>query len=169
MTEEQQTEVLADLWKADIDVQIFVRMGLTYGVRRGAMMGLSFGPQVNFLTGAIDFNEPGSRQTRKKRPVVPMTKSIRGDLEMVFKAKGRGQKVLARNTAALFAAHMDRVGYGWVTPHVLKHTAITLMLRAGVRDSEVAKMTGTDLRTIHSVYRHHTLGELADIAEARGV
>jgi hypothetical protein len=55
--------------------RLFERLALTYGARRGAIMDLMFGPQVNFIAGSIDFNVPGKRPSRKRRPTVPMTKT----------------------------------------------------------------------------------------------
>jgi integrase len=42
-----------------------------------------------------------------------------------------------------------------VTPHTLKHTAITWMLHAGKTIWEVAEDTGTSAKTIEEVYGHH--------------
>ena len=44
---------------------------------------------------------------------------------------------------------------GDVTPHCLKHTAITWMLHAGRTIWEVAEDTGTSVKTIEEVYGHH--------------
>jgi integrase len=170
LTEEQQTEVMqkaAEL--APLTVRLFLRMALTYGVRRGAMLDLRFGDQVNFLTNTIDFNVPGRRITRKRRPSVPMTKSIRADLEEMLKLKKRGDRVLDATTPYQYDRFMKSIGYGWVHAHALKHAAITLMLRAGVKEMDVARITSTDMRTIARVYRHHGHDELLDIMEARGI
>lgn len=42
-----------------------------------------------------------------------------------------------------------------VTPHTLKHTAITWMLQDGRRVWEVSEDTGTSAKTIEEVYGHH--------------
>lgn len=169
LTEDQERDVLDRLNEASTSVQIFTRLGLTYAVRKGAMMDLRFGPQVNFLTNIIDFNDPKRPKVRKRRSVVPMTRTIRAGMEQAFKGKAAGDHVLDRNTPHQFKRFMEGIGYGWVTPHVLKHTAITLMLRQGVPPGDVAKLTATDLRTIYRTYRHHTQDELLTIAEGRGI
>jgi len=130
------------------------------------MMDLTW-DQVNFVANSIDFNVPGRAAVRKRRPVVPMTATVR-ELLTWHREKG-GRHVLARNTPRQFDAAMKQIGYEWVTPHVLKHTAITLMLRAGVAPGDVSKLTATDLRTIYKTYRHHTDQELLEIAERRKV
>lgn len=167
ITETQQEEILSHIDKAPIGVRIFLRLALTYGVRKGAIMDLRFGSQVNFISETIDFNKPGARETRKRRPTVPMTKTIRDDLERVFITALGPRYVCPRSTPQDYERFMDSIGYEWVTPHVLKHSAITLMLRAGVAPGDVSKITRTDLRTIYKVYRHHTLDELKTIVEAR--
>lgn len=169
LTEEQEQDVIAALPDAPISVRIFTRLGLTYGARKSAIMDLTFGPQVNFMTGIIDFQVPGAPVTRKRRPTAPMSKTVRADLEEQFERKGRGQKVCDRATPDQFGRFMEGIGYGWVTPHVLKHTAITLMLRNGERPEDVAKLTATDLRTILRVYRHHTSGEFLAMMDRRGI
>jgi integrase len=167
INEAQEREILSHLSDAPLTVRIFLRLGLTYGARKGAIMDLHFGPQVNFITNTIDFNVPGARKTRKRRPVVPMTADVRGDMEEMFHVKRHGARICAWETPYLFKRFMGSIGYGWVTPHVLKHSAITLMLRGGARVEDVSALTNTDIRTIQSVYRHHSAGELLAIAEKR--
>lgn len=168
LTEQQQAQILSALSAAPLSVQIFTKLGLTYGVRRGAIMDLHF-EQINFLTGNIDFHRPGKAQNRKRRPVVPMTSSIRDLLVEAFKGKSAQDRVCDWNTPYQFKRFMQSIGFEWVTPHVLKHTAITLMLRDGVPPGDVSKLTSTDLRTIYRVYRHHTQAELLNIAERRNI
>ena len=66
-----------------------------------------------------------------------------------------------------FPAFVREIGYEWVTPHVLKHTAITLMLRAGKSAAEVAGATETSIRTVLEVYRHFCADEKLSIFTAR--
>jgi integrase len=42
-----------------------------------------------------------------------------------------------------------------VTPHTLKHTAITWMIWSGMSMSDVSEATGTSMKTIEEVYWHH--------------
>jgi len=154
LLEHQEQEVLAAIADAPLSVRLFVHMGLTYGVRKGAMMDLTW-QQVNFITNSIDFNKPNRAPVRKRRPVVAMTRTIRGEMEEGCQGKAPNDFVLDRGTPYHFRKWMERIGYEWVTPHVLKHSAITLMLRQGMRPE------GT--------YRHHTLDELQTLAERRGI
>lgn len=169
LNEDQEKEVLESVKDQPDTVKFFLRVGLTYGPRKQAIMDLHFGPQIDFITNVIDFNVPGRRITRKRRPKAPMTTTIRADLERIYAKKSRGQRVCDWNTPYLFEKFMKSIGYAWVTPHVMKHTAITQMLRSGVSELDVAKLTATDIRTIQKVYRHYSQEELLNIAESRGI
>ena len=96
-----------------------------------------------------------------------MTPEIRERLEVQFQERGHGAHVLDRYTYRHFAEFMQSIQYGWVTPHVLKHTAITLMLRAGWSPADVAGATETSLRTVLEVYRHFCAGEKLAIFTTR--
>lgn len=169
LTEGEQADMLQKIEGESLEVQCFVKLALTYGVRKSAILDLRFGPQIDFLTGVVDFRVPGARETRKRRPTVPMTPSVRKILEDLFQEKGRGANVVRRATVDHVARALEKAGYDWVTPHVFKHTAITQMLRANISIEDVARFTATDPRTIHSVYRHHTTDELLKIAATRGI
>lgn len=44
---------------------------------------------------------------------------------------------------------------GWPTPHILRHTRATLMLRAGVPPHEVAEFLGMSVKMVEQRYGHH--------------
>lgn len=163
LTEDQERDFLHHLADADRDVWLFAKLGLTYGVRKGAIMDLRFGPMVDFEAGVLDFNVPGRRETNKRRPVVPMTGEIRAELA----SRHQVGRVLPSNTPYKYGKFARSIGYGWVTPHVLKHTAISLMLRGGAKIEDVAALTATDIRTLAKTYRHHTVQELLTVAGRR--
>lgn len=158
MTEAQERKMIAECANMPLDVQLFVRMGLAYGARRQAMLDLVW-DSVGFERGSIDFGRAGSVVTKKRRAEVPMTPAIR-DLLLRHKAVSVTERVLNRNTPARYTAFAKSIGLGWVTPHVLKHTAITLLLRSGTDVSTVAKLCATSPRTLLSTYRHHGQDEL---------
>lgn len=167
LTEDQEAEIIGRLPEATDSVAAFFRMGVTYGARSGAMTDLRFGPQVDFVRNQIDFHVPDARLTRKRRPKGPMTPEVRAVLERLFVGKRAGDLVLDRSVVADFRAWMGAIGFGWVTPHVLKHTAITLMLRGGVEPVDVSRAAATDLATIMRVYRHYTEDEILTALTAR--
>jgi len=167
LTEEDERTIkrLAEK-QASNQVRLILALGLTYGARRGAMIELCNQPrQVNFQSGWIDFNVPGRPVNRKRRPSVPMTPAVRGVLEAVANNTPPGQPLLTEADFRDFKRFMVNARYEWVTPHVLKHSAITLLLRAGKSIHQVSALTQTDPRTLFEVYRHHSPEELLAIAE----
>jgi integrase len=55
-----------------------------------------------------------------------------------------------------------------VTPHVLRHTAVTWMLQRGVPAWQVAGFAGMTLEMLERVYGHHHPDHLRDAARALG-
>ena len=167
ITEAQERDIYAALPSAPLDVQIFVRLGLTYGVRRGAMLELRYGDQIDWRSETIDFNKPGAALSRKRRPMVPMTPEVRDLLARRMSEIGGGRVLERGATLRRYADFMASIGLEWVTPHVLKHSAITLMIRGGAQIEDVAKLTNTSPITLHKNYRHHSRDELLAVATAR--
>lgn len=160
MDEGQEAYVLAALPDARIDVRLFTLMGLSYGARKSAMLDLRFGNQVDWRSGVINFKAAGTPKIRKARPQVPMTPEIRADLLTVFEAKKGGQVLEGSNTVTEYGKMMDRLDLGWVTPHVLKHTFVTLRRRAGVPFETIGEICATDPQTLKRVYGHHGQDDL---------
>ena len=67
--------------------------------------------------------------------------------------------MLDRSADDDFRAFMEAIDYPWVTLHVLKHSAVTLMRRGGAEFSAIAALTETDERTLRKVYNHVTADE----------
>ena len=167
ITELEEKQILGTMKRQSTHLQAFIQLALTYGVRKGAIMDLSFGPQIDFQNRKIDFNRPGARITRKRRPVVPMTDAVKATLAQIYLSCGEGQKVIPRNIMTEYKAFMAGLGLEHVTPHILKHSAVTLMLRGGASMEAVSKLTATDMRTLRKVYRHHSDDELLETALRR--
>ena len=58
-----------------------------------------------------------------------------------------------------------RGAHGGVTPHTLRHTTATELLRAGVRESVVAALLGDTVKTIVDTYVHLDENDLAEAVE----
>lgn len=54
---------------------LFILIGLYTGARKGAILGLRW-PQVDFVAGRINFNEPGRERTSKGRAHLPIPKRL---------------------------------------------------------------------------------------------
>jgi integrase len=153
-------------------VKLFVLIALHTGARSGAILGLSW-ERIDMDNRVIDFREPGRMRTRKRRVPVPINDTLHAALteasalataEMVIEwAGGR----VARIKHAFHDAAI-RAGLAGVTPHVLRHTAVTWLLQAGVDPWKVAGFTGMTLEMVQQVYGHHHPDHLRDAARALG-
>jgi integrase len=133
----------------------FVCIALETGARLRAIEGLTW-DRVDLARGTIDFRDPKLRVTKKRRVVAPITDRLRPVLERAFSER-KGVHVLDTpgETRTGFERFMGAHGFEGVSPHTLKHTRITLLLRAGVPAWDVSELTGTSMPTILSVYGHH--------------
>lgn len=167
MDERQEQEVMTAAEEWPLDVRIYLTLALTYGVRKGAMLDLRFGSQVDFRRRRIDFNVPGRAETRKRRTEAPMTDDVY-DLLAARLAEVKGGPVLeGQRTDDMFRERMASIGYGWVTAHVLKHTMITLRRRAKVDEDTLCKLTRTSIQTMRKTYRHHDDDEFMEAIKRR--
>ncbi len=69
-----------------------------------------------------------------------------------------GKHFLRWESRRNWAAHMNAVGCPWVTPHVMRHTYITLMFSAPPTkrpsESHLERWTGTQAKTLRKHYAH---------------
>jgi integrase len=153
-------------------VALFVTIALHTGARSGAILGLTW-QRVDLENRVLDFRDPGRNRTRKRRVVVPINDTLHAALtaaralatsEAVVEWAG-GSIVRIKHAFRDAAARANLHG---VTPHVLRHTAVTWMLQAGVNPWEVAGFTGMTLEMVQQVYGHHHPDHLRDAARALG-
>ena len=138
----------------------FILLGIGTGRRKEAILSLRW-PMVDLDGGTIDFEIPGRKITKKRRGQCPIPVKL---LPHLFRAKAKGGDmgyVINRDGKPLgnikkgFAAAVRRAGLGKdVTPHTLKHTAITWRLLAGVSIYDLSKLFATSIKTIEKTYGH---------------
>jgi integrase len=146
--------------KARLYLPLFILLGLYTGARSGAIRSLRW-CQVDLVREHLDFNKPGSRRTKKRRPVIPIPPKLLGHLR---RARRRGVElgyVLNINGKRIgdigksFESACRRARLSGVTPHVLKHTCATWMMQRGVPKWEAAGYLATSEQTLQRVYEHH--------------
>jgi integrase len=143
----------------------FICLALDSGQRKAAILGLRWS-QVDLDRGIIDFRLPGA--TSKKQSVLPIPARLRPMLERAHAE--RTSDYFMDTPAAIdgpFGTFMARAGLPDVTPHTLRHTAATLMLRAGVDAWSVSGILGNSPAMIMQVYGHHCPGHLLGAMERR--
>jgi integrase len=133
----------------------FLWLALETAARKRAIEELTW-DRVDFETGVIHYNVPGRRATKKRRGSPPISTALRPVLERAY-AERRGNYVLDQPTdisrvVENIAAH---AGLPDVTPHVLRHTAATLMARRGVPITTIADVLANSVAVCERVYRHH--------------
>ncbi len=141
-------------------LRLYVMLALHTLQRPIGIFGLRV-EQVDLEWGRIDFLPAGSIQSNKRRPVVPITPSLRPYLETAIASSESGFVVeyLGRPVNSIkysFRRACKRAGLEDVTPYTLRHTGATLMAAAGVPLRQIAGMLGhTETRTTEIYAKHH--------------
>jgi integrase len=151
-------------------LNLFIRLALGTGARHRAILGLTW-DRIDFQTGVIDFRDPTTAETNKRRPRAPVNDQLLRLLKAARNVK-KGKYVIWHRGGQLKSV---RPGFVWaikraglpatITPHILKHTYITWLLRDGASIWDVAGLTNTTAKTIEAVYGHHARdGRMRDVA-----
>jgi integrase len=145
-----------------------IRLCLATGSRSGAMLALGWLPQVkggwvDVENGIIYRRAAGEANSTKRRPPTMLTENdrrmcarwkridVEKGISAVINFHGGPVKKLRRSWAAVVKA----AGLGpEITPHTLKHTAVTWMVMDGMPLLTISRITGTDMSTLEKVYAH---------------
>ncbi|MBX3360141.1 MAG: site-specific integrase [Phycisphaeraceae bacterium] len=141
-------------------LRLFVMLALHTLQRPIAILSLRV-EQVDLRWNRIDFLPPGATQSAKRRPVVPITPSLRPYLETAIESSELGYIVEylghpVGSVKGAFGRACRAAGLGNVSPYVLRHTGATLMAAAGVPLRQIAGMMGhSETRTTELYAKHH--------------
>lgn len=160
----------------------FILIGLYTGTRAGAIAsaameagkGKSF---VDLEHGMYYRLAGGKRETNKRQPPAPIPARLLAHMRRwaeVGKKTGathfvefNGKPVASVKTA--FKSAVEKAGLtGRVTPHTLRHTAVTWLLRNRVPIWETAGYVGMSAKMVEDVYGHHHPDYLRQAANAIG-
>jgi integrase len=143
----------------------FILVALYTGTRAGAVCTASFTPQrgaghVDLDRGVFYRRAEGARPTKKRQPPVPLPEHLIAHLR---RWQRRGQRFAVEWNGApvasvkkAFAAVVKAAGLGReVTPHVLRHTAATWLMQAGVDPWEASGYLGMTVQMLIERYGHH--------------
>jgi len=141
---------------APLHIRVFIHLALYTGARSGAIRQLTWG-QVDFATGLIDM---GSGRGNKRRAKMPMVPPLRAILAEAFSARTidyviefAGAPVAGIKTG--FNKAVAKAGLGKdVTPHIMRHTAISWMVMRRVPYPEISLFAGVSEKMIRKVYGH---------------
>ena len=145
----------------------FILTGLYTGTRAGAICGAALRPTVGH--GWIDAEQgvfyrrtAGMKKTKKRQPTIRMPPRLlahvrrwaRLRIANEFLIEWQGEPVKRINKA--FRSARKAAGLGpEVTPHTLRHTAITWQAQLGVPPHEICGFFGITLEVFERVYGHH--------------
>jgi integrase len=170
LTEAQDAAVFAAAaaWGQDtknivkLRVGLFVCIALSTAQRRDAIRGLTW-DRINWLNKTIDFTDPAHQPKNKRRcAAVPIRPRL---MAVLRRAAETVPKNLQGNpTGPVFASHKIIDGFhafrdaldmpDWFTPHVFRHTWVTLAWGRGVPPGVISKITGDDIHTLERTYAH---------------
>lgn len=156
--------------KAKHYLPLFILIALYTGARKEAVLSLRW-TQVDLVRGRIDFNPKGRRQTKKRRPIIPIPNGLAWFLKKEH-ARASSPFVIHRNGVRLgdvkkaFKAACRRIGLEDVTPHTLRHTAGTWMAQQGVDLWQIGGYLGQDYERTTELYAHHHPDFLNDAKRA---
>lgn len=141
-------------------VQRFILVSLYTGRRATAVLDLTW-PRVDLERGLIRFRAEGEAETNKRRGRVRIPRQLAAHLRRWHRLRPGTHVVMFRgerldNIKRGIARAAERAGLGEVTPHVLKHTAITWAIMNGLGVEDAAEYFDTSPETIRKTYWHHS-------------
>lgn len=143
----------------------FLWLAIETAARKTAISELTW-DRVDLEIGVIYYGVPGRQKTKKRRASPPISKALRPILERAYKER-INDYVLDDNRDMWRIVHAvaKRAGVADVSPHVLRHTAATLMARRGVPLWKIAGILGNSMAMVEKVYAKHSPDGLADAVE----
>lgn len=150
--------------KADGKLKAFCRLTYYWGARKTSVESL-WVSQIDLAHSRVDLHKPGSKRTKKRRPIVPIYPEIRKDIELLlldtdseylFGQPGNFYEDFVRLCRDEKIVVQDAPAGTVPWPHLLRHSRATHMLMDGEDPYKVAKLLGDNLSTVEKVYGHHT-------------
>lgn len=153
----------------------FILIGLYTGTRHNAILKLKWeqalsGGHIEIERGIIYRRGAAERETSKRRPPVQIPHALlrrvarwkKADIQAFSSLEGRhvihygGVSIAKMKRAWATVVKEAKLGPE-VTPHVLRHTCATWLLREGKTTWDVAGIIGADSSTVERVYGHHRI------------
>jgi integrase len=141
---------------------LFILIGLTSAKRREAILTLPWSSVDLSRPGheSLDFGDDVGNKRRGRTPIagnvrlIEALKSAKERAKTSFVIEFRGEPI--KDVKVALRAACERAGIEVISAHVLKHTAITWMVQAGMTFEEIAKFTSTSKDVVERVYGHHS-------------
>ncbi len=152
----------------------FLWLALETAARKRAILDLTW-DRVDFEVGVIHFAVPDRKETKKRRPSVPISRALLPVLKRMHEERindyvmDHGGEVWATVQSIVLRAGLapqQTVGSGekpkrtGISPHTFRHTAATQMARRGVPLHDIAGVLGNTLAVVDRTYAKHCPGRL---------
>lgn len=160
-----RSEAARLIWHAEPHVRRFIVLALASGRRASAILALRIGPSldsgwIDADTGVITFEGARERRTKKRRGSINAPRTLAAHMRRWARNGGshailwRGKPIAEIDTGLRAAAR--RAGIDGVSPHVLKHTAVTWAFQRGMTLEDAADWFATSPATLLKHYRAHS-------------
>jgi integrase len=134
------------------------------GTRSGAACAAALEPTegkgwIDVERGIFYRRPQGERETKKRRPPVPLPYRLLGHLRrwkrlgQLYAVEWNGNPVRDCDRAFRNVAHA--AGLPWVTPHIMRHTCGTWLAQSGVDLWQAAGFLGMTVQQFEETYGHH--------------
>lgn len=155
----------------------FILVGLYTGTRAAAICSAAIRPTtgrgyVDLDRGVFYRRPPGSKQTTKRQPYIRLPPRLLAHMRRWARlglcqnsiVEWEGQPVKRVNKA--FKGIAVAAGLPQVTPHTLRHTAITWAMQNGADPVQARGFFGLTEKVMNNVYLHHHPDHQADVIAA---
>ena len=158
-----RSEAARFLWKARTTPHLarFFLIGWYTGSRRSVITGLKWS-MVNLETGVMQRKEHGQVKTKKRSPPVKVGDRLLCHMLRWHRSDGKGATYIVNYRGEKIdrpVSSWDRIRRAaglpeYVTPHVLRHSRATTLMKAGVSIWEASKSLGMSVVVLESTYGH---------------
>ena len=142
----------------------FVMAAYYTAARRSALESLTW-DQVDLDNGRIYLNPTGRRQTKKKRPTIPIHGILLPILEEAYSERAGGKFVFGCGGGSIRTVMkrvMREAGVAGAFIHTFRHTRATHLAQRGVPLASIAELLGDRTTTVERNYLHHSPKHLSD-------
>lgn len=159
----------------------FILIGLYTGTRAGAIASASWAAAsgrsyIDLDRGVFYRLAQGARATKKRQPPAPIPARLLAHLRRwketgvskEYPVEYRGQPIKSVKVAMARAVELAGLEPG-VTPHTLRHTAVTWLMQSGVTIWDAASFVGMSPALVERTYGHHHPDYMARAAHALSV
>lgn len=159
----------------------FILIGLYTGTRAGAIASASWAAAsgrsyIDLERGVFYRLAQGARATKKRQPPAPIPARLLAHMrrwkEMgiskEYPVEYHGQPIKSVKVAMARAVDIAGLEPG-VTPHTLRHTAVTWLMQSGVTIWDAASFVGMSAALVERTYGHHHPDYMARAAHALSI